>query len=43
LKSREPGTSRLKALTKRSEDRYQTATEMLKDLERVGKYNNVTV
>ena len=33
----------LKALAKRPEDRFQTATEMLHDLERVGKYNNVTV
>jgi eukaryotic-like serine/threonine-protein kinase len=32
----------LKALAKRPEDRYQTATEMLKELDRIGKYNNVT-
>jgi len=31
----------LKLLAKKPEDRYQTATEMLKELERIGKFNGV--
>jgi serine/threonine protein kinase len=33
----------LKLLAKKPDDRYQTAQEMLKELERVGKFNGVTV
>ena len=33
----------LKLLAKRPEDRYQTAREMLVELERVGKFQGVTV
>jgi hypothetical protein len=29
----------LKLLAKKPEDRYQTATEVLKELERIGKFN----
>jgi pSer/pThr/pTyr-binding forkhead associated (FHA) protein len=32
----------LKLLAKRPEDRYQTATDMLRELERVGRYNGAT-
>jgi serine/threonine-protein kinase len=31
----------LKLLAKKPEERYQTATEMLKELERIGKFNGV--
>ena len=33
----------LKLLAKRPEDRYQTASEFLKELARVGKFNGVSV
>jgi serine/threonine-protein kinase len=33
----------LKCLAKRPEDRYQTAADMLRELERIGKLNGVTV
>lgn len=33
----------LKLLAKRPEDRFQTAKELVKELERIGKYNGVTV
>ena len=33
----------LKMLAKRPEDRFQTAQELLSDLDRVGKYAGVTV
>jgi serine/threonine protein kinase len=33
----------LKLLAKRPEERYQSATELLKELTRVGKFNGVTV
>jgi serine/threonine protein kinase len=33
----------MKLLAKQPDDRYQTATELLKELQRVGKFNGVTV
>jgi len=33
----------LKLLAKRPQERYQTAAELLKDLERVGKFAGVTL
>ena len=32
----------LKLLAKRPEERYQTAAELVKELERLGKFNGVT-
>jgi hypothetical protein len=36
-------TTIMKMLAKRQDDRYQTAGEVVKELERIGKYNGVTV
>ena len=33
----------LKLLAKRPEERFQTAGELVRELERIGKYNGVTV
>jgi hypothetical protein len=33
----------MKLLAKQPEDRYQTAAELQKELERVGRFNGVTV
>jgi hypothetical protein len=41
-----PGTFHgtvLKLLAKRPEERFQTATELLADLERIGKFSGVAV